>query len=87
MKFGQLIEYNRIFFLKNYIQNLVEKLFRVLFLKNQNWHNSGSIAKNFTQFVDIMCQVEGYLIILKLSCRPLAFTSCKAFLKYKDVWN
>ena len=27
----------------------------------------------------IVCQVEGYQNILKLSCRPLAFTSYKAF--------
>ena len=33
------------------------------------------------QFVFIICQVEGYQNILKLSCRPLAFTSYKAFLK------
>ena len=31
----------------------------------------------------IVCQVEGYRNILKLRCRPLAFTSYKAFLKIK----
>ena len=37
MKFGQLIEYNmKIFFLKNHIQNVVEKLFPDPFLKNKN---------------------------------------------------
>ena len=38
MKFGHLIEYNmRKNFLKNYTQNVVEKLFPDPFLKNQNW--------------------------------------------------
>ena len=37
MKFGQLIEYNiEIFFLKNHTQNVGEKLFQALFLKNQS---------------------------------------------------
>ena len=31
----------------------------------------------------MICLVEGYRNILKLSCRPLAFTSYKAFLKNK----
>ena len=38
MKVGQLIEYNiKSIFLKNHWQNVVEKLFPDLFLKNQNW--------------------------------------------------
>ena len=39
MEFGQLIKYNMIsitFFLKNHTQNMVEKLFPGLFLKNQD---------------------------------------------------
>ena len=35
------------------------------------------------KFVFIECEVEGHQNILKLSCKPLAFTSCKAFLKNK----
>ena len=35
------------------------------------------------QFVFILCEVEGYRNILKLSCKPIAFTSYKAFLKNK----
>ena len=35
------------------------------------------------QFVFIVCRVEDYQNILKLSCRQLAFTSYKAFLKNK----
>ena len=41
--------------------------------------------KNFIQFVFIVCQVEGYENILKLSYRPLAFTSQQAFLKNKKM--
>ena len=37
MKFGQLIECNMKNILKNYTQNVVEKLVRKPFLKNQNW--------------------------------------------------
>ena len=41
-----------------------------------------------TQFAFIACHVEGYRNILKLSCRPLDFTSYKAFLKIeKRLWN
>ena len=35
----------------------------------------GSIVLSFIQFVFIISQVEGYRNTLKLSCRPLAFTS------------
>ena len=49
----------------------------------QRKHVSGSIASSFMQFVFIVCQVEEYQNILKLCCRPLAFTSCKSFLKNK----
>ena len=38
---------------------------------------------SFTKFVLIVWQVEGHQNILKLSWRPLAFTSNKAFLKNK----
>ena len=39
------------------------------------------------QFIFIVYQVEGYQNILKLSCRPLAFTSYKAFLKNKKRYG
>ena len=42
---------------------------------------SGSIV--FIQFVFIVCPVEGYRNISKLSCRILPFTPYKAFLKNK----
>ena len=78
-KVGQLIE-NKIrnisFFLKNHTQNVVDKLFPDSFLKNQNWAYPWGLYSFF-----IICQVESYQNILKLSCRPRAFTSCEAFLK------
>ena len=36
MEFGQLIEYKMAFFLKNHIQNVVEKLLAEPFLKYRN---------------------------------------------------
>ena len=84
MKFGQWTEYN--FgkkFLKNHTQNVVEKLFQTLFWKIKIEHISGSILWSFINFVFIVSQVEDYRNLLKLSCRPLAFTSSKAFLKSK----
>ena len=44
-------------------------------------HISGSVVESFIQFVFIICQVEGYQNILKLSCTPLVFTSYKAFFR------
>ena len=38
-----------------------------------------SIFESLIQFVFIACYVDGYQIILKLSCRPLAFTLHKTF--------
>ena len=52
-------------------------------LKIKIEHFVGSIVEIFIQFVPIKRQVEGYRNILKLSCRPLAFTSYKAFFKNK----
>ena len=37
--------------------------------------------QSFIQFVFIICQVEDYRNILKLSSRPFAFTSYKTFSK------
>ena len=49
------------------------------FLKYQNlsylWINS----LKFIKFVIIVCKLEDYRNILKLACRPLDFTSYKAF--------
>ena len=83
MKCGQLIEYNtRNIFLEKSYPKCGGNLFSDPFLKNQNWANSGSIVC-FIKSVFIVCQVEDYRNILKLSFRPLAFTSNKAFKKTK----
>ena len=75
-KFDQLIEYKmrNIFLEKSYTKcggGTNAKLD----------HISGSIAPSFMQFVFIVCQVDGYQNILRLSYRPLALTSNKAFQK------
>ena len=41
----------------------------------------GSIIQSFIQLVFTVYQLEDYQNILKLSCKPLAFTSFKAFPK------
>ena len=46
-------------------------------------HISGLIVQSFIQLAFIVYQVEGYSNILKLSCRPVAFASYRAFLKNK----
>ena len=55
---------------------------QTLFSKMKIEQVSGSTVQSFIQFF-IAYQVEGHLKILKLSSRPLAFTSYKAFLKNK----
>ena len=70
VKFGQLIECNMrniSFKKKNHTQNLLVKIFSDPFLWISN----------------LSCQVEFYWNMLKLSCKPLAFTSYKAFYKNK----
>ena len=70
--------------MKNNIQNLVEKLVRDPFLKNQIEHTSGSTVISFIIFFLLCMHVEGYRYILKLRCTPFALTSVKAFLKNKN---
>ena len=71
-----------IFFLENHAQNVVEKLFPDSVLKNWNWAYLWiNILK--VLYIFIVCKVEDYWKWLKLSCRLLAFTSCKAFLENK----
>ena len=84
MKFGQFINCNmrNIFLEKSYTRCGGETSPRP-FPEKKIEHISRSIVSNFIQFVFIAWQVEGYRNILKLSCRPLAFTLFEAFLKYK----
>ena len=80
MKFGQLIEYN----LKNIIHKIRRRNCSQTFLQKLKFdHISRSIVESFIQFVFIVCQVEGYRSISKLSCRSLYFSSYKHFLKNK----
>ena len=75
-KFDQLIEYNmrNIFLEKSYTKCGGETNAKLD-------HISGSIVPSFMQFVFIVCQVDGYQNILRLSYRPLALTLNKAFQK------
>ena len=79
MKFGQL----NIFLHKSYKKCRGETSPRPFFKKIKSENIFGSIVKSFTQFIFIVRQVGGYRNILKLSCRALAFTLIKLFLKTK----
>ena len=65
---------------------MVKIIFLDPFLKDKIKHISGLIVSSFILFVFIVCQVEGYQNILKLSSRRLAFNSYKAHLKNKK-WS
>ena len=71
-----------IFWLKNHTSNVVHKLFLDLFLNLVYlWINNLKINKSLY----ILCaKLSAIKIILKSSCRPLSFTSYKAFLKNKN---
>ena len=56
---------------------------QTLLLKIKIEHISVSIVQSFTWFNFTVFQAEDYRNILKLSCRPLAFTTYKPFLKNK----
>ena len=62
MKFGQLTECN----VRN---NFAEKSYA------KCGGETGSVNLSFIQFVFIVCQVESYQNLLKLSCRLHAFIS------------
>ena len=53
MKFGQFIEYNMIFFLKNHTRNIVEKLVLNRFLKYQNWAYIWINSLNIYKFAQV----------------------------------
>ena len=55
MKFGQLIEHEKYIFLKNYTQNVMEKLVpgHLSIIKTE--HISRSIVGNVIKFVFIVC--------------------------------
>ena len=65
------------------MRNIYPETIPRLFLKSQNWAYFWVNSESFMQSVFIVCHVKDYRNILKLSCRPPAFTSNKAFLKNK----
>ena len=69
--------------MKNQTQTAVEMLFPDPFPKIQHWVYLWINSLKFMQAVFIVSQVEDYQNILKLSFRPLGFTSYKDFLKNK----
>ena len=78
MRFGQLIEHNiRNFFLEKPYTKCGGKTSPRRFSEESKF--SISLDQYSKVFVFIVCQVEGYQNILKLSCRPVAFTSFEAF--------
>ena len=63
---------------------MVEKLFPDLFIKNQNWAYLWINVPKFYIFCFYCLPSWGLSkLIVKLSCRPLAFASYKALLKSK----
>ena len=70
MKFGQLIECNmrNIFLEKSYTKCGGETSARPFSEKLK-------LSISLNQFVFLVCQVEDYRNILKLNCKPFAFTS------------
>ena len=86
MKFGQLIKYNiRNIFPKKSYANCGGETIPGSFSKISKLSKSLNSLKFYAicSYVLIVCKVEDYRSILKLSSRPLAFTSYKAFLKNK----
>ena len=67
---------------KSYTQLLGETISRPFFKKSKLSISLDQYSK-LIYFVFIACQVEDYRNWLKLSCRSLAFTSYKGFLKNK----
>ena len=85
MKFDQLVDEQneQHCFLKNHTKMLWRNYSETVLSKIKIEHSSWLMVQSFTQFILIVCQVTDYLNILKLSCRLLAFTSYKTFLKNK----
>ena len=83
-KFGQLIDIIwEKFFLKNHTQNVVAKLYPDFFLKYQNW----AYLWNNSLKLGIVCQVQDYQNILKLSRRYLLLPHINLLKKQKKVWK
>ena len=72
-----------IFLEKSYTKGGGEASLRLVSEKSKLSSSPDQACKVRLQLVSIVCQIEDYRNILKLSCRPLAFTLYKAFLKNK----
>ena len=85
MKFDQLIEYNvrNIFLEKSYTKWGEETILGTFSKKSKLTLSLDQYSKVLRSLFFIVSLVEGYRYILNLSCRPLGFTSYKAFLKNK----
>ena len=81
MKFGQLLEYNvrYIFPEKSYAKCGGETIPKLFSKRSKLSIYLDQLSYVFIQFVFIVCQIEEYRNTLKLSRRPLAFTSYKVF--------
>ena len=87
MKFHQLIEYNRNIFLQKLCRKCgVETIPRLFFKKSNLTISLDQQSKVSYSLFFIAYQGKGYRNIVKLSCRSLAFTTYKAFLKNKK-WS
>ena len=88
MKFSQLIEYNmrNIFLEKSYTKCGGDTITRP-FYKSSNLSMSLDQWSKVLWAYLILFQVEEYQNTLNLRFRPLAFTSCKAFLKNKKKFG
>ena len=86
IEFGQLIKYNIVNTVveKNHTQNVAEKIFPALFLRNQNWVY---LCINGLKFLCCMFSLYVNLRATKIywnqAARPLNFTFSNAFLKNK----
>ena len=80
IKVGQLIKYKwRNIFLEKSYSECGEETSPRPFSAKLKLNISLDQQPKILQFVFIVCQVESYRNIMRLSCRPLAFTSYQAF--------
>ena len=82
MIFGQLTECNmRNIFLKDYTQNLVEKLVPDFFMNNEIEHISESLVQKFIQFLFIVWQVCYLLKYIETKPQTTYFHLTSSFFK------
>ena len=81
MKFGQLIEYNmrNIFLVKSYIKHGGESIHKPFSKRSKLSISLDLQSKVLYSLLLLNFQVKGYRYVLKLSCRPVTFTSYEAF--------